>query len=61
MDIKGHVNLARAKSVLITGAGHGIGLAFVKRFLECNQVGKIFASYLKYEKARELFYLIESR
>jgi NAD(P)-dependent dehydrogenase (short-subunit alcohol dehydrogenase family) len=47
-------NFMTAKTVLIVGASQGIGLGFVRRFLDRDDVQTIYATYRLTESARDL-------
>lgn len=44
---------------LIVGASQGIGLGFVQKLLQDNQINKVYATYRRPESASELFALAE--
>ncbi|MBD0264953.1 MAG: SDR family NAD(P)-dependent oxidoreductase, partial [Tolypothrix sp. Co-bin9] len=44
-------------NVLIVGASQGIGLGFVKKFLQDDRITKIYATYRQRESASELITL----
>ena len=49
--------LKTIKNAIVIGAGHGIGLALVKKILEINSHCRIWTTYRLNEKAQELLVL----
>jgi NAD(P)-dependent dehydrogenase (short-subunit alcohol dehydrogenase family) len=49
------------KTALVVGGGRGIGLGFVRGFLDANDVDRVYATYRRLESATELLAITDSR
>jgi NAD(P)-dependent dehydrogenase (short-subunit alcohol dehydrogenase family) len=48
-------------TALVVGAGHGIGLGFVRQFLAKTEIGRVYATYRHSDSATELLAIADSR
>ena len=54
MDQSSHLQISNAASAVVTGAGHGIGLAFIKKLTSLNKDICIYATFNDEDRAIEL-------